>query len=451
MSMPDGVTPPWTVLVPQKALSRAKSRLELPDRQRRALAVAMLRDLLATLAATGAVAEVLMLWDDPRDAAVLQAEDQPRPWLPVTRMSAAGLSLNEALTRAAAMARGNGAGAIAVLPGDLPALTATDLELCLARAAAHPRAFLPDAAGSGTTVLTALAGQPLDPRYGPASTVAHVISGAHLLDPDGLDRVRADVDDLAALRRALALGCGPCTSAAAVPLGLDATTGDGGSDRGASGAPGVAVRARVPVPVTVAGRRVPAELCTFTGLADAREHLVLSFAGPHRHGSPPRAGDVPLVRVHSECLTGDVFGSRRCDCGSQLQDSLGVLAAHGGHLVYLRQEGRGIGLYAKLDAYLLQDGGLDTFAANRALGHPEDARDYTVAAAMLGALGIDRVDLLTGNPEKAVALADAGTRVRDVLPLRRHQTPENAAYLAAKEARGHLFATQVLAGLPVVS
>ena len=121
---------------------------------------------------------------------------------------------------------------------------------------------------------------------------------------------------------------------------------------------------------------------TFDGLADGLEHLAIVLGDP---------GDVPLVRLHSECLTGDVLGSRRCDCGPQLHEAVDRIEAVGGYLLYLRQEGRGIGLYAKLDAYLLQDRGLDTYDANLALGYAADARDYTVAAQMLGALGVDRL------------------------------------------------------------
>ena len=117
---------------------------------------------------------------------------------------------------------------------------------------------------------------------------------------------------------------------------------------------------------------------------------------------------MPLVRPHSECLTGDVFGSQRCDCGPQLREAVERIAEAGGYLLYLRQEGRGIGLYAKLDAYALQDTGLDTYEANVALGHGEDERSYLVAAQMLHALGVSRVALLSNNPDKARA-ARAGS------------------------------------------
>ena len=144
----------------------------------------------------------------------------------------------------------------------------------------------------------------------------------------------------------------------------------------------------------------------------------------------------PLVRVHSECLTGDVFGSERCDCGPQLLEAVERIDEAGGFLLYLRQEGRGIGLYAKLDAYALQDTGLDTYQANVALGYPEDERDYTVAAQMLHALGIDRVSLLSNNPDKAGQLSRLGITVTRCLPTAVHLSPANARYLATKARRG---------------
>jgi GTP cyclohydrolase II len=156
----------------------------------------------------------------------------------------------------------------------------------------------------------------------------------------------------------------------------------------------------------------------------------------HRWGSVPAefvtSGDVPLVRVHSECLTGDVFGSARCDCGPQLDEALRRVAADGGVVLYLRQEGRGIGLYNKLDAYLLQDDGLDTFEANRRIGRGADERDYTVATEMLSALGITRIRLLTNNPDKVSQLAAHGVTVVEPVRTEVHLTPENLRYLRAK-------------------
>ena len=147
-------------------------------------------------------------------------------------------------------------------------------------------------------------------------------------------------------------------------------------------------------------------------------------------------GRAPLVRPHSECLTGDVFGSQRCDCGPQLREAVERISAAGGFLLYLRQEGRGIGLYAKLDAYALQDAGLDTYAANVALGFGEDERDYTAAAQMLRALGQDRVRLLSNNPDKTAQLERLGVAVSERVPTGVHRSPTNARYLAAKAHRG---------------
>jgi GTP cyclohydrolase II len=141
---------------------------------------------------------------------------------------------------------------------------------------------------------------------------------------------------------------------------------------------------------------------------------------------------VPLVRVHSECLTGDVFGSVRCDCGPQLREAVERIADAGGVLLYLRQEGRGIGLYNKLDAYALQDQGLDTYQANTALGFAEDARDYTAAAQMLATLDIDELDLLSNNPDKAAQLAGLGVRVRDTTSTGVFASDSNLRYLHAK-------------------
>ena len=152
----------------------------------------------------------------------------------------------------------------------------------------------------------------------------------------------------------------------------------------------------------------------------------------HLNGGPAAAGSPPLARLHSECLTGDVFGSRRCDCGPQLREAIALMSRTSGVLLYLRQEGRGIGLYAKLDAYVLQDAGLDTYEANVALGYGEDERDYTVAAQMLLALGITRVALLTNNPDKAEQLMQLGVTVSARVPTGLHVSDANVHYLAAK-------------------
>jgi 3,4-dihydroxy 2-butanone 4-phosphate synthase/GTP cyclohydrolase II len=159
--------------------------------------------------------------------------------------------------------------------------------------------------------------------------------------------------------------------------------------------------------------------------------------------APTAPAETPLVRVHSECLTGDAFGSRRCDCGAQLNAALELVAAQGGAVVYLRgHEGRGIGLRAKIDAYALQDAGRDTVQANLDLGLPADRREYGAAAAILAELGLDSVRLLTNNPAKVTGLRSHGIGVAETLPIEVGRTPENAAYLATKrEAMGHLLTT----------
>jgi GTP cyclohydrolase II len=190
------------------------------------------------------------------------------------------------------------------------------------------------------------------------------------------------------------------------------------------------VRTQVMVPMQFAdGFHTTAEVTTFHGLADGREHLAL------RLGQPV---DVALVRPHSECMTGDVFGSKRCDCGPQLREAAERITEAGGYLLYLRQEGRGIGLYEKMDAYALQDTGLDTYAANRAIGQPDDLRDYRVVAQMLDALGVGTVDLLTNNPDKVQQLTELGVDVRDVIATGVHLSPANRRYLDAKvQHTGH--------------
>jgi GTP cyclohydrolase II len=150
----------------------------------------------------------------------------------------------------------------------------------------------------------------------------------------------------------------------------------------------------------------------------------------------------PLVRVHSQCLTGDVLASLRCDCRAQLEMSLKKIGqAASGILLYLPQEGRGIGLINKLKAYELQDGGLDTVEANRRLGFADDARDYEFAAEALKALGIRDVRLLSNNPDKVAQLESAGIRVVERVPCRPRTSKHSAAYLRTKKDKlGHLLA-----------
>jgi GTP cyclohydrolase II len=163
------------------------------------------------------------------------------------------------------------------------------------------------------------------------------------------------------------------------------------------------------------------------------EHLALTM-GAIADGQPV------LVRLHSECLTGDVLGSLRCDCGAQLQQSLARIAQEGrGILLYLRQEGRGIGLLNKVAAYSLQDQGLDTVEANEHLGFPADLRDYRVAAEILSDLAVKDLRLLTNNPRKVEALRSCGLRVTERLPLVVPPTKESAEYLRTKQLKmGHL-------------
>ena len=193
------------------------------------------------------------------------------------------------------------------------------------------------------------------------------------------------------------------------------------------------IRTQLTLPLRFAdGYSTAAQIFTFNHLVDGREHLAFGLGSYAESTNLDVRVGVPLVRPHSECLTGDVFGSQRCDCGPQVREAVERIADVGGYLLYLRQEGRGIGLYAKLDAYELQDAGLDTYEANLALGHDEDERDYTVAAQMLVALGIGTVALLSNNPDKADQLSRLGVTVTEQVPTRMHRSVANAAYLAAK-------------------
>lgn len=195
----------------------------------------------------------------------------------------------------------------------------------------------------------------------------------------------------------------------------------------------IASRARLPIEALD-----EAEIIAFRSSDDLREHVALIIGKQN--------GDqTPLVRLHSECLTGDVLGSLKCDCGPQLDAALHAMAhaardgSGWGILLYLRQEGRGIGLINKLRAYQLQDQGFDTVDANQRLGLPNEARDFSVAARMLHLLGVRRVRLLTNNPVKVEALASAGVEVAERVPHQLPANPHNARYLATKRDRsGHL-------------
>lgn len=180
------------------------------------------------------------------------------------------------------------------------------------------------------------------------------------------------------------------------------------------------------------------------GLGDFTIHSFKNKAGGAEHlalVSQKRTHDTPcLVRMHSECITGDVFGSMRCDCGEQLNEAMRRISEEGGVLIYLRQEGRGIGLHNKIKAYALQEQGLDTVQANERLGFLPDAREYTTAASILKALSIESVRLLTNNTSKVEALCSAGIDVQERVPLVMPSNPSNAAYLKTKQEKlGHVF------------
>tara|TARA_B100000035_G_scaffold260349_1_gene231195 strand:+ start:698 stop:1312 length:615 start_codon:yes stop_codon:yes gene_type:complete len=167
---------------------------------------------------------------------------------------------------------------------------------------------------------------------------------------------------------------------------------------------------------------------------DGKEHATL-YTGDFSDDSKP-----PLVRIHSECLTGDAFGSLKCDCGPQLEASMKRIQEEGkGAIVYLRQEGRGIGLYSKIQAYALQDQGHDTLDANLMLGLPADGRTYDVAAEMLKDIGLEKVRLMTNNPLKIKGLEEQGIQVQERLQHQSGIGPENSQYLQTKKRRmGHL-------------
>jgi GTP cyclohydrolase II len=200
--------------------------------------------------------------------------------------------------------------------------------------------------------------------------------------------------------------------------------------------PVATIRTQVELPLRFAGGYTTgARVFSFDGLVDGREHLAFAL-GDHTVPHPADESRVPLIRPHSECLTGDVFGSERCDCGQQLREAVERIGEAGGYLLYLRQEGRGIGLYSKLEAYVLQDDGVDTYDANLELGHGEDERSYVAAAQMLGALGASRVSLLSNNPDKARQLRSFGVSVVEQVPTGVYLSAANHRYLETKARRG---------------
>ncbi|MDN3613732.1 MAG: GTP cyclohydrolase II [Vibrio gallaecicus] len=189
------------------------------------------------------------------------------------------------------------------------------------------------------------------------------------------------------------------------------------------------VRARVDFKVGV-GSNIDAELLSFHGLKTEKEHVAVIFQ------SADKTQNTPLVRMHSECLTGDVFHSSRCDCGEQLDETINKMGESGGIILYLRQEGRGIGLYNKIDAYRLQSEGMNTYEANNHLGFGDDLRDFTEAAEMLKALGINTIRLVTNNPKKIRELKSHGIQIEEVVNTSAHIKLGNESYLQAKVSHG---------------
>lgn len=189
------------------------------------------------------------------------------------------------------------------------------------------------------------------------------------------------------------------------------------------------VRARVSLKVG-AKSNIDAEILSFHGLASEKEHVALIFKSADKNCLSP------LVRMHSECLTGDVFHSSRCDCGEQLEETINKMAEEGGIILYLRQEGRGIGLYNKIDAYRLQSEGMNTYEANNHLGFGDDLRDFTEAAQMLKALGANRIRLITNNPKKIKDIQNLGIELTEVINTSAHIKHGNESYLKAKVSHG---------------
>ncbi|MEP5937848.1 MAG: GTP cyclohydrolase II [Erythrobacter sp.] len=194
----------------------------------------------------------------------------------------------------------------------------------------------------------------------------------------------------------------------------------------------IATRARLPVNAST-----DAQIVAFRSIDDTREHVALIIGEQN--------GDrIPLVRLHSECLTGDILGSLKCDCGPQLDAAMAAMAQEAdrggwGVLLYMRQEGRGIGLINKLRAYRLQDQGFDTVEANERLGLPDEARDFPLAARMLHLLGVSAIRLMTNNPKKVAVLQDAGLTITERVPHQLPDNPHNSHYLATKRDKsGHL-------------
>jgi len=305
----------------------------------------------------------------------------------------------------------------------ISAARAATLKLANQRDAAVPHAPVLIAGGEDFTVRDAL------PIADPALDLGNPLKGpfkAVTLDWEETARAALELARIAGILPAFLVD--PVNAGEAVPVEISdlAAYSDAGALR-------VVTRARLPVHACE-----DAEIVAFRSAADLRDHVALVIG--------KQSGDrQPLVRLHSECLTGDILGSLKCDCGPQLDAALHAMAheAQGsggwGVLLYMRQEGRGIGLVNKLRAYRLQDQGFDTVEANQRLGLPDEARDFPVAARMLKLLGATAIRLLTNNPAKVIALEAAGITVSERVPHQLPENPHNARYLATKRDRsGHL-------------
>ena len=257
-----------------------------------------------------------------------------------------------------------------------------------------------------------------DPAMDLATPMKGPFEAIHCDAPDAA-RAALTLARHAGLLPAFFLRTGPM--AGATPVSIEEIDG-----YEASGRLRIVARARLPVAAAE-----HCEIVAFRTPEAGLEHVALLVGSPN--------GQPPLVRLHSECLTGDVLGSLKCDCGPQLDAALRLMAESGwGILLYLRQEGRGIGLINKLRAYALQDQGFDTVDANTRLGFAIDARDFSVASRMLNLLGQDRIRLLTNNPEKVARLASEGVEIIERVPHKLPPNPHNARYLDTKRDRtGH--------------
>ncbi|MFO6446492.1 GTP cyclohydrolase II [Erythrobacter sp. NE805] len=305
----------------------------------------------------------------------------------------------------------------------ISAARAATLKLANQREAAVPHAPVLIAGGEDFTLRDAL------PIADPALDLGNPLKGPFKAVPCDWAETAAAALELARIAGILpAFLVDPVEAGEAVPISSDdlAAYADAGQLR-------IVTRARLPVAACE-----DAEIVAFRSNADLREHVALVIGR--------QSGDrQPLVRLHSECLTGDILGSLKCDCGPQLDAALHAMAAEArdsggwGVLLYMRQEGRGIGLVNKLRAYRLQDQGFDTVEANQRLGLPDEARDFPVAARMLALLGSTTIRLLTNNPAKVRALEAAGITVSERVPHQLPENPHNARYLATKRDRsGHL-------------